>query len=81
MVYRDELFKCFQGNVFSKDEVWDMDEDRVCRTDGAHLGNSEGGVGRWVCGVAGAQRKVEGRGWKGFTSGVVMIAFHDRKIT
>ena len=45
MVYRDELFKCFQEMFSQRMRVWDVDEDRVCRTDGAHLGNSEGGGG------------------------------------
>ena len=49
------------GNVFSKDEGLGLDEDRVCRTDGARLGNSEGGGG-----VAGAQRKGGRKRLEGF---------------
>ena len=48
MVYRDELFKCLQEMFSQRMRVWEVDEDRVCRTDGAHLGNSEGGGGE-VC--------------------------------
>lgn len=45
MVYRDELFKCLQEMFSQSMRVWEVDEDRVCRTDGSHLGNSEGGGG------------------------------------
>lgn len=66
MVHRDELFKCLQEMFSQRMRVWEVDEDRVCRTDGTHLGNCEGGGWGGECGVARAQRKGGRKSLEGF---------------